>query len=138
MEQHYVGLDVCETTSDADTRDSSVTDNAKPNVSDDTSNEPGLDDDAIADGDEHTRQITGGPQACSMLTIENPELEGQEYSLAPAEGQKPLNIMMDENFELMCNPDKFPFGTGCFHSPRPYKLTYRKYFLPSVHTYSKE
>ena len=132
MEQHYVGLDVCETIFDADTCDSSVTDNAKPNVSDDTSNEPGLDDDAIADGDEHTRQITGGPQACSILTIENPELEGQEYSLAPAEGQKPLNIMMDENFELMCNPDKFPFGTGGFHSPRPYKLTYRKYFQQRV------
>ncbi len=63
-----------------------------------------------------------------MLTIENPELEGQEYSLAPAESQKPLNIMMDEHFELMRNPDKFPFGTGGFHSPCPNKITYRKYF----------
>ncbi len=61
MEKHYVGLNVCESMSNADTRDSSVTDNTsdEPNVSDDTSNEPGLGDDAIAEGDKHTHQITG-------------------------------------------------------------------------------
>ncbi len=58
MEKHYVGLDMCESmfNDPFDTRDSSLTDNAsdEPNVSDDTSNEPGLGGDVIADGDEHT------------------------------------------------------------------------------------
>ena len=45
----------------------------------------------------------GGTHA-SMLTLENPD---QIVSIAPAEGQKPLFIMSDPEFELMCNPDKF-------------------------------
>ena len=63
------------------------------------------------------------PQACSMLSAENPETEGQVYSVAPAEGQRPINIMTDTNFEVMCNPDKFPFGTGGFNDKRPKKIT---------------
>ena len=47
--------------------------------------------------------------------------------VAPAEGEKPLNIMTDSNFEAMSNPDKFPFANGTFSSERPKKLTYRKY-----------
>ncbi len=57
-----------------------------------------------------------------MLTLENPD---QIVSIAPAEGQKPLFIMSDPEFELMCNPDKFCYGSG---KDRPRKLTYRKYF----------
>ena len=79
-------------------------------------------------GDQQLLQITGGPQMCSMLSAENPETEGQVYSVAPAEGQRPINIMTDSNFELMCNPDKFPFGTGGFNQERARKITYRKYF----------
>ena len=45
-------------------------------------------------------------------------------SVAPAEGQKPLFIMSDPQFELMYNPDKFCFGTGGFSKQRPRKLTY--------------
>ena len=36
--------------------------------------------------------------------------------------------MTDPAFETMCNPDKFPYDTGCFNSERHSKLTYRKYF----------
>ena len=36
--------------------------------------------------------------------------------------------MTDTNFESMCNPDKFCFGTGAFSADRPRKVTYRKYF----------
>ena len=39
-----------------------------------------------------------------------------------------MNIIKDVQFELMCNPDKFPFGMGCFNETRTQKLTYRKYF----------
>ena len=34
--------------------------------------------------------------------------------------------MIDPSFEAMSN--KFPYGTGCYSSDRPHKLTYRKYF----------
>lgn len=44
-----------------------------------------LHDETIA-GDEHIRQITGGPQA-STMSIENPEVFGQMFSIAPAERQ---------------------------------------------------
>ncbi len=83
-----------------------------------------IDDLTIAEGDQHTLEITGGTHA-SILSLENPE---QIVSVAPAEGQKPLFIMSDPQFELMCNPDKFCFGTGGFSKQRPRKLTYRKYF----------
>jgi len=45
-----------------------------------------LDDATLEEGDEYTREITGGPSG-SMLTIENPEADPQLSSVAPAEGQ---------------------------------------------------
>ena len=57
-------------------------------------------------GVEHTRQITGGPQE-SMMSFEDPETFRQIVSIAPAEGQSPLAIMTDPDFEAMFNPDKF-------------------------------
>ena len=86
-----------------------------------------LDDTAIEEGDEHTRQITGGPLA-SIMSIENPETINEIVCVAPAEGQRPLSIMTDSNFETMSNPEKFPISDGCFADERPRKLTYRKYF----------
>ena len=64
------------------------------------------------------------------MSLDNPETtqEGQVYSVAPAEGEHPINIMTDSQFELMCNPEKFPFGTGGFNTTRFRKITYRKYF----------
>ena len=102
---------------------SNVQPNGEPdNVTDSVNDE--LDDETIADGDEHRLEITGGTHA-SMLTVENPE---QIVNIAPAEGQKPLFIMSDPQFELMCNPNKFCFGKGGFGKQRERKLTYRKYF----------
>ena len=86
-----------------------------------------LDDNAIEDGDEHNRQITGGPLS-SLMSYENPEAFNEIVCVAPAEGQRPLSIMTDSNFETMSNPDKFPISDGCFAAERPRKLTYRKYF----------
>ena len=86
-----------------------------------------LDDATVAEGDEHRRQISGAPQA-SMMFVENPESFRHILCVAPAEGEKPLNIMTDLNFEAMSNPDKFPYGTGTFCSKRQRRLTYRKYF----------
>ena len=86
-----------------------------------------IDDATVEEGDEHTRQITGAPQA-SIIYVENPEVFQEIICVAPAEGQTPLNIMTDPNFEAMSNPDKFPYGVGTFSTERPRKLTYRKYF----------
>ena len=101
LEQHYVGLDIPSdvASNEHDNNPSNQpnneslndNDNSSDNIDPNNVNDPGLDDDAIAEGDEHMCQITGSPQPCSMLTLENPELEGQEYSVAPAEGLKPMN-----------------------------------------------
>ena len=58
-----------------------------------------LSDDVIAQGNEHNLSITGAPQACSVLSVENPETDYHIYSIAPAEGEKPLSIMSDIGFE---------------------------------------
>ena len=113
--KHYVGLDVVSNvTSESSADEVNV---FKCNDGED------LDDATIEMGDQQLMQITGGPQMCSMLSAENPETEGQVYSVAPAEGQRPINIMTDSNFELMCNPDKFPFGTGGFNQECARKIT---------------
>ena len=39
-----------------------------------------------------------------------------------------MSTMTDTHFENMCNPDKFPYGTGCINGDKHAKLTYRKYF----------
>ena len=62
-----------------------------------------LDDVTIEKGDEHTMQITGGPTA-SMMSLEHPEAI---ISVAPAEGQRPLFIMTDPNFEATLNLTSF-------------------------------
>ena len=98
-----------------------------PSDNRDNAGDEALDDATIEEGDEHRRQISGAPMA-SMMCVENPESSRDIICIAPAEGEKPLNIMTDSNFEAMSNPDKFPFATGTFSSGRPKKLTYRKYF----------
>lgn len=60
--------------------------------------------------------------------VENPESISHAMCVAPAEGESPLNIMTDLNFEAMSNPDKLLYGTGTFMTDRPRELTYRKYF----------
>ena len=122
MQYHYVGLD--QMPMDVGTNDNIVADHATPEDSQASTTETPLDDATIDKGDEHTIQITGGPTA-SMMSLEHPE---SIISVAPAEGQRPLFIMTDPNFEAMFNPDKFCLGTGTFSSERPRKLTYRKYF----------
>ena len=148
LQYHYVGLDihpVCgvQSTVDVQSNTSDHTDNAvdvqsstsgnTDNVTDVQSGTSGntedelLDDATIEEGDEHRRQISGAPMA-SMMCVKNPESTRNVICVASAEGEKPLNIMTDSNFEAMSNPDKFPFGTGTFSSERLKKLTYREYF----------
>ena len=118
MQYHFVGLDKLENAPLETTPSANEPNNATDCVND------YLDDETIAAGDDHRWEIAGGTHA-SMLTVENPELI---VNIAPAEGQKPLFIMSDPQFELMCNPYKFCFGNAGFSKQRDRKLTYRKYF----------
>ena len=128
LQYHYVGLDKLPLGS------ASVLQNAQSNPNEANTNadnvqlaHESLDDATIEEGDEHRRQISGAPMA-SMMCVENPESSRDIICVVPAEGEKPLNIMTDSNFEAMSNPDKFPFANGTFSSERPKKITYRKYF----------
>ena len=49
-------------------------------------------------------------------------------SVAPGEGQKPLNILSDKDFEEMAFPQKYPYGKGGFSGERCENLTMRRYF----------
>ena len=64
----------------------------------------------------------------TCMTLQNPESDNQIYSVAPAEGEKPLSFTTDKDYEAMCNPCNFPYGNGTFNASRERKLTYRKYF----------
>ena len=125
---HYVGLDkMCDYSVEQTTHIAQTDTVANTDTHDTETADDALDDAVIEEGDEHRIQISGAPMA-SMMCVENPEHFREIICVAPAEGQKLLNIMTDSNFEAMSNPDKFPFGVGTYSSERPRKLTYRKYF----------
>ena len=52
----------------------------------------------------------------------------QVVCVAPGENQKPLNILMDGNFEEMSFPQHYPYGRGGFSTRRNKYITMRKYF----------
>ena len=130
IQYHYVGLDTIPQVQAVDIEPTQPvkTDTVvqQPELSEPVPDNQ-LDDATVAAGDEHRIQISGAPQA-SMMCVENPESFRHIMCVAPAEGEKPVNIMTDVYFEAMSNPDKFPYGIGTFSSKRPRKLTYRKYF----------
>ena len=45
------------------------------------------------------------------------------YSLAPGEGNRPIPLLTDGNFEELANPEKFPKGTGGFNNPATARTT---------------
>ena len=126
---HYVGLDkMCDSSIEQTAQNVQTISAENVTVANTDSHDTETADDAvIEEGDEHRIQISGAPMA-SMMCVENPESFREIICVAPAEGEKPLNIMTDSNFEAMSNPDKFPYGVGTYSSERPRKLTYRKYF----------
>ena len=65
---------------------------------DDNYDDETINNENIQKGDEHTRQITGGPLE-SCMSLENPEADHKIYSVALAEGEKPVLFMNDKHFE---------------------------------------
>ena len=83
---HYVALEaITESTDSVDSTDDNSTEE--------------LSDDIIEQGDEHTRQITGGPLD-TMLSHKNLSANAHYvYSVALAEGHTPIFIMSIIHFE---------------------------------------
>ena len=50
------------------------------------------------------------------------------YSVAPGEGQTPMNMFTDDYFEEMSNPTKYPFGRRGINTHRERSITIHKYF----------
>ena len=50
------------------------------------------------------------------------------FSVAPAEGHRPIGILNDQHFEEICNPTKYPTGKFLLMTKREVKLTVHKYF----------
>jgi len=73
-------------------------------------------------------QIRGLPYE-SGLQKEEVESNGDKiYTVAPGEGQTPMNIFTDEHFEEMSNPTKYPYGSGGINCQRQRNVSIRKYF----------
>ena len=130
-QRHYVGLDPVPTINDSNSVAdivSSVPPNTNSNNNNPDNNNDTLADATIEEGDEHIRQITGGAPITSVLSSDDPEVEAQICSVAPAEGNRPVDIVKDKYFEELSNPTKFPYGEGGFNTDRNRTVTLRKYF----------
>ena len=96
---HYVGLDkMCDSSVEGTAQNVQTISEANVQATvantDSHDTETALDDAVIEEGDEHRIQISGAPMA-SMMCVENPESFREIICVAPAEGEKPLNIMTD-------------------------------------------
>ncbi|XP_073681681.1 uncharacterized protein [Garra rufa] len=116
-------------------------------INDNTNNEPDLDicqdmsvdneqntekEDEISDETLHDRQQHGlFMDTCLQPVDIAQEVLDQHFdgimSVAPAEGNNPVRMLMDETNEAKCFPVLFPKGRGTFHDSRPEKLTLSRY-----------
>ena len=148
-EEHYVGLEKLQTTNthkeqssqeSANGRDSANKDQLSTNplqlhaanVSNKTSeSQPEADQqcDHLDQEDEEAQrelvQIRGLPYESGPEVGSNGD---KIYSVAPGEGQTPMNIITDDYFEEMSNPTKYPFGKGGINTHRERSITIPKYF----------
>ena len=71
--------------------------------------------------------LRGLPYA-TLLQPEEFSPDNNIAAIAPAEGEKPIPILTDQQFEAMAFPNLFPHGSGTLSDDRNIKLTARKYF----------
>ena len=76
----------------------------------------------------HHLQLRGLPYDTVMHREDTNLSADSVFSVAPGEGQRPIPILTDEGFEVMCNPTKYPTGKFGLMAHREKKLTVRKYF----------
>ena len=131
-ELHYVALEPEESDSHTqnNTESESQTSSAQAQLSQNTDEQEEYQSEVL-DDDEAARELTQikGQSFESGLHKEGAELDAdQAYSVASAEGQKPLNLFADERFEELSNPTKYPHGRGGINTKRERSITLRKYF----------
>jgi len=102
------------------THDSDVESSSSDDSSDDT------DDDA-----ELVEKLCGLKFSIRLQPCD-PQYVATELSVAPTEGQTPLDFMLDANAEVLAFPAKFPDGTGGLSNKRTVTLTPKKYFIQRV------
>ena len=85
--------------------------------------------DSDSDADDALVQKVQGLKFSSCLQPCDPEYTAAELCVAPAEGQTPLDFMLDTNAEVLAFPTKFPHSTGGLTSERTVTLTPKKYFI---------
>ena len=76
----------------------------------------------------HHLQLRGLPYDTVMHREDTNLSADSVFFVAPGEGQRPIPILTDEGFEVMCNPTKYPTGKFGLMAHREKKLTVRKYF----------
>ena len=84
------------------------------------------------DGDDELVEKVRGLKFSTSLQPCDPQYAATELSVAPAEGQTPLDFMLDTNAEVLAFPAKFPEGTGGLSNKRAVTVTPKKYFIQRV------
>jgi hypothetical protein len=77
---------------------------------------------------EQTSKLRGIPYDTLLQDEQQLVNDDSTYSIAPGENQTPCAFLMDEQFEELANPSKYPYGRGGLSTKRQRKITARKYF----------
>ena len=110
----------------SDVEPSSESDNTEP-VAQDSDVEPS------DSGNDSDRDVVmdkvRGLSFSTCLQPTDPQYTATALCVAPAEGQHPLDFMLDYSCEALTFPAKFPFGGGTFTDERDVPITVKKYFV---------
>ena len=107
---------------------SAETDDPQPAADTDSDVEPS---DSDSDSEDLTAKVRG-LKFSTCLQPSDPQYAATELSIAPAEGQVPLDFMLDTNAEILAFPAKYPFARGGLTDERDVTLTPKKYFIQRV------
>ena len=120
-QQHYTSLEKGENVTSSGSEEDSVDNGDKQTESE---------DDCTVKESEDQQAFEEACKLCGLpfdSYLQNENLD-HIFSVAPAEGNKPLPLFSDELFEELANLDKFPNGSGAFTSiHRMTRLTLGKY-----------
>ncbi|XP_078691416.1 uncharacterized protein LOC144921886 isoform X1 [Branchiostoma floridae x Branchiostoma belcheri] len=77
---------------------------------------------------EQTSKVQGVPYDTLLQHEQVIDDSDRTYSVAPGENQQPCPFFSDKHFEVLANPEKYPFGKGGFSEERSKHITPRKFF----------
>ncbi|KAI8483360.1 hypothetical protein Bbelb_389640 [Branchiostoma belcheri] len=108
-ELHYVALEKADTESTQETRQE-------------------MEDEEDRIAFEQTSKVQGVPYDTLLQHEQVIDDSDRTYSVAPGENQQPCPFFSDKHFEVLANPEKYPFGKGGFSEERSKHITPRKFF----------